>query len=421
MIKVCDAIMGTGKSSAAITYMNEHPEDKFIYVTPYLEEAARIREGCPALHFIEPSDKIEEFHFRKCEHAADLIKRGRNITTTHQAFKMYNEDMLRDIREFGYTLIIDENMNVLEKFDCSAEDIRIAVDAGYVRENDDETYTLIRDDYNGVFFREMFRFLKVRELITLRTASDSGEMEHLFYWVFPPNLMTSFKDVFILTYLFEGQGLHHFLEMYSLPYKYIGIQKREDGTFAFSDYPGYTPDYVHHLKDMIHIVDDEKLNAVGNDKYALSMGWFEKNQENEDGVARLKRNVYNCINNIWRGVPSRKKLCGAFNKYTEDIRGKGYTKSFLSFNARATNAYRKRQYLVYVVNIFANVGEKLFYRKHGIEFDDDTYALSIMIQWIWRSAIRDGEEINIYIPSQRMRTLLTDWIEKTSRGGGAIE
>ena len=24
MIQVCDAIMGTGKSSAAITYMNEH-------------------------------------------------------------------------------------------------------------------------------------------------------------------------------------------------------------------------------------------------------------------------------------------------------------------------------------------------------------------------------------------------------------
>ena len=27
MIKVCDAIMGTGKSSAAITYMNEHPNE----------------------------------------------------------------------------------------------------------------------------------------------------------------------------------------------------------------------------------------------------------------------------------------------------------------------------------------------------------------------------------------------------------
>ena len=47
-IKVCDAIMGSGKSSAAIAYMNEHPQQKFIYITPYLEEAVRIRESCPA-------------------------------------------------------------------------------------------------------------------------------------------------------------------------------------------------------------------------------------------------------------------------------------------------------------------------------------------------------------------------------------
>lgn len=421
MIKVCDAIMGTGKSSAAITYMNEHPNGKFIYITPYLEEAARIKEGCPALRFIEPSDRIEEYHFKKSEHTAALIKQGRNITTTHQAFKLYTEDMLADIKQFGYTLIIDEQMNVLEKYDCRAEDIRIAMDTGYIAENESGVFTLIRDDYHGTVFKEIFKFMKSRQLIRLTTQTELGEMEHLFYWVFPPDLITSFKDVFVLTYMFEGQGFHHFLEMYHLPYEYIGIQRLEDGTFAFSDYPGYVPSYVHHLKDMIHIVDNEKLNRIGDDKYALSMSWFEKNVGNEDGVVRLKKNVYNCIHNIWRGVPSKKKLCGAFNKYAGEIRGDGYTRSFLSFNARATNAYRKRQYLVYVVNIFANVGEKFFYHKHGVELDDDAYALSIMIQWIWRSAIRDGEEIYIYIPSKRMRTLLIDWIEEVSRGGGAIE
>ena len=48
--------------------------------------------------------------------------------------------------------------------------------------------------------------------------------------------------------------------------------------------------------------------------------------------------------------------------------------------------------------------------------DQDGYALSEMLQWIWRSAIRDGKEINLYIPSKRMRTLLTDWIDETSQG-----
>ena len=63
-----------------------------------------------------------------------------------------------------------------------------------------------------------------------------------------------------------------------------------------------------------------------------------------------------------------------------------------------------------------NTNEKLFYEKHGIEVDEETYALSIMIQWIWRSAIRDGKKVNLYIPSKRMRDLLNNWIDETSKG-----
>ena len=63
-----------------------------------------------------------------------------------------------------------------------------------------------------------------------------------------------------------------------------------------------------------------------------------------------------------------------------------------------------------------NVNEKKFYTKHGINVDEDAYALSIMVQWIWRSAIRDGDEIYLYIPSRRMRTLLEKWIDKWTFG-----
>ena len=72
---------------------------------------------------------------------------------------------------------------------------------------------------------------------------------------------------------------------------------------------------------------------------------------------------------------------------------------------------------MYAVNIFMNVNDKLFYKRYGIEVNEDGYALSTMLQWIWRSAIRDGKEINIYIPSKRMRTLLTDWINSVSKEG----
>lgn len=68
--------MGAGKTEAAITYMNEHKEKKFIYVTPYLAESNRIKEGCLELHFVEPSNKLGEYHLEKLSTRRLSLKRG---------------------------------------------------------------------------------------------------------------------------------------------------------------------------------------------------------------------------------------------------------------------------------------------------------------------------------------------------------
>ncbi len=53
---------------------------------------------------------------------------------------------------------------------------------------------------------------------------------------------------------------------------------------------------------------------------------------------------------------------------------------------------------------------KHFFGKKGIKLDINQYALSEMLQWIFRSAIRNNQEITIYIPSERMRNLLFDYL-----------
>lgn len=415
IVKVCDAIMGTGKSQSAITYMNEHKDDRFIYITPYLEEANRIKKGCSSLRFVEPQ-VLAQYNLRKTEHAAALIREGRNITTTHQAFKGYTPETLEDIKSQGYTLIIDENVDVLETFDFHVDDLQIAVDAGYIKE-DNGIYTVTNTEYKGKALRDMFRLLKTRELVRI----EDDDSNSLFYWALPPELITSFKNVFILTYLFKGQSLHHFLEIYNIPYEYIGIEKTDEAAtgFRFAEYPGYTPEYVSHLGDMLHVIESGRINDIGDDYFALSMNWFKKSDEEE--TDRLRRNVANCFKNIWSDIPADERLWATYNKEKAHMQGKGYTKSFLTFNAKATNAYRNRTHLVYMVNVFMNVNDKKFYQKHGIEVDEDLFALSIMVQWIWRSAIRDGEEVYLYIPSSRMRNILINWINTVSKGGNIVE
>lgn len=413
MVRVCDAIMGTGKSSAAITYMNEHSDQKFIYITPYLTEAARIKKACPSLHFVEPRCDIAKYEFKKSLHTVALIEDGRNITTTHQAFKGYTPRTLDLIREKEYTLIIDENVNVLEEFEFDVGDLQIALDAGYVKAGN-FSYTLQDDKYDGDALAEMFRLFRSRDLI----RAEESDNKLLFYWALPVDLITSFKDVFILTYLFDGQSLHHFLKVHNIPYTHISVELRGEGEFRFCDGDGYVPEYVKDLPNKIHILDNPRMNSIGDNTHALSMNWFKMNRGG--GVQQLKRNVSNYFNNIWRSVPAANRLWGAFSESKTSIGGKGYTKAFLSFNQRASNEYRDRYCLAYLVNLFMNVNERMYYASNGVDVDEDIYALSIMVQWIWRSAIRDGKDVQLYIPSKRMRALLTDWMDTTSKGGNLI-
>ena len=83
---------------------------------------------------------------------------------------------------------------------------------------------------------------------------------------------------------------------------------------------------------------------------------------------------------------------------------------FLACNARSTNKYGYCYNLAYCLNVYLHPSVSQFFRQKGIVIDEELYALSEMIQWIWRSRIRNNEKINIYIPSIRMRTLLNSWI-----------
>ena len=76
-----------------------------------------------------------------------------------------------------------------------------------------------------------------------------------------------------------------------------------------------------------------------------------------------------------------------------------------------TNEYRETYILAYCTNRFVKPTLIQFFSKKEIYINQDEYALSEMLQWIWRSRIRDGKPIHIYIPSKRMRDLLTQYLQ----------
>ena len=142
----------------------------------------------------------------------------------------------------------------------------------------------------------------------------------------------------------------------------------------------------------------------------LSKSWYDnQNKKKLDGMEVLKKNMYNFFRNVCKSK-AEDNMWTTFKDYQSKCKGKGYAKGFVSCNARATNEFRHKKNLAYCTNIFNNPILIKFFTSKGVVVDEDAYALGELIQWIFRSQLRDDKPINIYIPSQRMRELLKNWL-----------
>ena len=100
---IIDSIMGSGKTTWAINYMNRSPRRRFIFATPFFNEDARIRNGCPSLNFVEPDGL-----FSKPSDLRRLVAEGKNVATTHALFGNWipTAKDADNLRKWNYTLLM---------------------------------------------------------------------------------------------------------------------------------------------------------------------------------------------------------------------------------------------------------------------------------------------------------------------------
>ena len=389
--------------------MNSHYKTRFIYITPYIQEASRIANACIPLKFVEPTDKDPAFQNRKSDHIASLIREGRNIATTHQSFSRMSDDTLKMISEQRYTLIIDEAVDMIASVHASSKDISDAVRLGYITQNDSGLSLTGATHYDGGVFKKLMEIFQCG-----RVFRYNDKTKDLYFWTLPHDLITAFENVFILTYLFEGQALSQFLKLNNIKYDYIGVERSSNGVYSFSTNIVWKPDWIGSINKLIHIIDKPKMNAIGDNRCDLSWHWFKRHAKDSPQIETIRRNLNNYFYNLCPDSIPHTRLCGCSTEGMEKISGKGYAKSIIAFNTRATNQYSSCKYLAYIMNVFFNPNMSQFFNDHGLSIDENVYALSTMLQWIWRSAIRNGEPITLYVPSRRMRGLLQDWIATIS-------
>lgn len=400
-VNIVDAIMGAGKTQSIMNYINQS-DDKFLVITPFLDEITRYRTYCKGKNFKAP--KFEYKH-TKLDNLKYLIGKGENIISTHALFQKFDNELIDMCRAQNYTLIMDEVANVIDEYYLSKQDFEI-LKSTYV-DIDPDTKQLKWKKEHSNYYGKFDNEKRLCELGSLVCYGDN-----LMVWLFPIETFNSFRKIYILTYNFNMQLQKYYYDYYRLIYKYWSVDGDSLENYHLVEYESNKNYLNYDYRKLIHICDNKKLNMIGDRETDLSKTWYDRNKNNSS-IQVLKGNLLNYFRNI-RNDCSSDNIWTTFKEYQSVLKGSGYTKGFLPLNARATNEYRDRTSVAYPVNRYLNPFVKNFFSSNNICVDEDGFALSEMLQFIWRSAIRDGREIWVYIPSIRMRNLLKQWINENS-------
>ena len=400
-ITVVDDVAGVGKTSCAINMMNDNSNDSlnYIYVSPFLLEVQRVVESVDNRNFYEP----KHLGYGKLENVKTLLINGENIATTHNLLRYIDQETIDLIKNGNYHLILDEVLEVLVHIPVSADDTRMLLNEDFIRvelfDNLGDSGTVVVNEdkqYTGAF----------SEFIDMvRTGRVVCSKQEFFVWCFPIEAFEAFSKSYIFTYMFEGSFMRSYFDINNVTYDKGSIDSE------YNIIPYRHPD-ISRYKDLVNIIDKPNLNSIGDDRTALSVSWYRSKTKNNVLFKKLKSNLNNYYKNV-TNAKSNDFLWTTYKDYRINLASNGFRRpnTFCAHNARATNNYRHKTTLAYTVNRFINPYLGKYIRRMDSNFNEDAYALSELIQWLFRSGIRDDKEVTLYIPSRRMRELLIKWLK----------
>ena len=421
--------------------IRSNPDKSFIIVTPYLKT---IRDAKNAgLGICEPEYKGGT----KLDSLKYLLAHGYNVGCTHSLFLDVDHEVWDLIRDSGYILFIDEALDVVKPINDLIDDVGYKVKPGTAAFLINQGIIAV-DDFCKVRWCGKAMDVVDYEYRYLEPLIKSGNVlcvsGQLFLWMFPPQIFEAFEDVYILSYLFQGSVFDAYLKIHGFAYTLGGVSGHygSDKGYRFTEYGDDMQTRIE-LKQIIDIYDGvansvcKKISnfssswydtAKSSDLTAVRRGFntFLKSAKSQD--KQLMWTVYKkaqeviCID----GAKYIRRLTADERKAMEndpDSKSAELNKlrCFVPCNAKATNDYDNRSILAYLINMYYNPLIKgLFRDKYGIDLNEERFALSEMIQWIWRSRIRktdlplEERRINLYIPSSRMRNLMQKWLNGES-------
>lgn len=393
---VVDSIMGSGKTTWAIQHIKEATDENIMYITPLLDEIERIKKSCYPRQIHDP----KSIDGRKMNGLAWALQNDLDVASTHALFKQLSDECIELLSQKEYVLFIDEALDTIEEYQLKHKgDIQLLVDKGLVRIREDGFIEWIEQKEYDSSFNEIKTLARNNCLFYLRGK--------FLMWRFPPRIFKLFKRIYILTYMFSSSLMSGYFKMCGVNFEKKSVIKCGD-RYELVDY--FVPD-KGQFRGLIDIYEGRYTKQYDKMKdNTFSYTWYASSLEKKATVERIKLDFCSYVR-YERKAKSADVMWTTFKEKRRLLSAKGYAKGFVSCNSRGTNKYADRSVLIYGINKYMLPALKAYLSSNHAAVDEDLYALAEMLQWIWRSRIRNGEKIWIYIPSPRMRRLLKNWLD----------
>jgi hypothetical protein len=391
------------------------PDRRYLVVTPLLSECDRIIADA-RIPFQQPM--VGGDNDTKKDHLTDLLIDKKNIVTTHAMF-----DSLADLAEGGYLdgydIVIDEVMSVVDDSyrvqkkvweEFYLADGYVTIDRNTGKITPTVKWEDAVDDVDEALSKRVFKSAMAGRLYHLRDGINLAVM--------PEALLKAGRSLTVYTFKAEGSLMYAYL-------KRLGLNPTHD-----TGGPEVEQEFVRKARDLITV---KRMPSL--EKFSFSYTGQTKRHSKElngsvpKALASLRRNGMAEIDlgDVLITSPKvkwyhqgKEPTVNADGEETTAFKPGPYAKGsrFVSRKERATwipnttrgtNDYKHATHLIYLYDQYINPYVVQWFGGESVVGHDD-YALTELIQIIWRTQVREDKPITVYIPSERMRELFLKWL-----------
>lgn len=396
-IEVLDSLPGSGKTTAIIKYMAENQDHPWIYLSPMLEQVeTRIPEeaGELGVEFFVPTKE----HGSKSQHALQLLTEGKNIACTHELTLYFWKEHIDLIRDKGYRIVCDEELNLIDSYRIKSEDLAF-LNSKNMLFKDVENYGRLHFTDTEMSYKA--KYGDIKRLCDRGCLYGAKNSEGWMVTYLSPDLILNASQFILLTYNFGGSIMEAFLKLHQVNNKPFHLELYRSNA-----------NIKQELTDLIEFVEPPSVKRLLKNQsgFALSSSWWENNNKE----AKITRgDVFKLLGSLPKNnkIKSDEVFFTIPSGYVDEISSKSVVKSnMVPCNARATNAYAHKTYAIHAFNIFMLQDVKVYLSGYGYAADQEAFALNQMIQWVFRGCIRNRQAMKISILSKRMNELFKVWL-----------